>query len=379
MILLELQCFSEGVLSMYGRVYNFNPGPAVLPESVLEKARDEMMNYKGTGISVMEMSHRSKEFEEIIQNAEASVRRIMNVPDNYDILFLQGGASLQFAMVPMNLYIDGKPVDVIHTGAWTKKAIGELKRITQYSLAWDGEPLKFSHIPTQEELKLEKNASYVHICSNNTIFGTQWREFPATGEVPLVADMSSDIMSRVIDVSLFGLIFAGVQKNVGSAGATLVIIRKDLVDRCKDSVSVILQYKTHIKEKSLYHTPPCYAIYISGLVLGWIEKQGGLSAIEKINEEKARILYDAIDSSDFYYATIKDKESRSRMNVNYRIKGNNEELEDRFVKEAKKNGLVGLKGHRSVGGLRASLYNALSIDGVKTLVEFMNEFAKKNG
>lgn len=362
---------------MYGRVYNFSAGPAALPESVLERARDEILNYQGCGMSVMEMSHRSKEFESIIGKTEANVRKLLGVPDNYEVLFLQGGASLQFAMVPMNLYIPGKPVDVIHTGVWTKKAIDELKKLAEYRIAGTSEKENFKRLPKPDEIQYDANASYVYMCSNNTIYGTQWKDFPNTGDIPLVADMSSDILSRPVDVKKFGLIFAGAQKNIGPAGVCLVIIRKDLAERCNPKLATMMQYRVHMKEKSLYNTPPTYAIYISGLVMEWIEQQGGVAAIEKKNNEKAKILYDAIDSSGYYYCPA-EAGSRSKMNVNFRIRGDREDLEEKFVSESKKQGLSGLKGHRSVGGLRASIYNAHPIEGVKALVEFMKKFQKEN-
>jgi phosphoserine aminotransferase len=281
-------------------------------------------------------------------------------------------------MVPINLYIPGKPVDVLHTGVWTKKAIDELKKLTEYRIAGSTEKENFRRIPHRSEMQFGDQASYVYMASNNTIYGSQWRVFPETGDIPLVADMSSDILSRVIDVRRFGLIFAGAQKNIGPAGVTLVVIRKDLAERCDAKVPTMLQYRAHIKEGSMYNTPPTYAIYLAGLVLDWIELQGGVAVIEKRNEEKAKLLYDAIDGSALFYAPI-EKDSRSRMNVVFRVKGDKEDLEEKFASEAKKSGLSGLKGHRSAGGLRASIYNAMPIEGVKALVEFMKEFEKRNG
>jgi len=363
---------------MTGRVYNFNAGPAVLPLPVLERAKEELLNFENSGMSVMEMSHRSKEFESILARAENGIRKILGIPEDYAVLFLQGGASLQFAMVPMNLYREGKPVDVLHTGAWTKKAIQELDKLAVYRLAATTESEKFRRLPTRAEIQFNPGASYIHICSNNTIYGTQWREFPDPGDVPLVADMSSDILSRRIDVSRFGLIFAGAQKNLGPAGLTVVILRKDLAEKAGENLTTMMQYRTHIKEKSLYNTPPTFAIYIMYLVMDWIEKEGGLSVIEKRNEEKARLLYNAIDRTGFYYNPC-EKKDRSYMNVNFRITGDREDLEAKFVEESKKAGLIGLKGHRSVKGLRASIYNAHPVAGVKSLVDFMDEFQKKNG
>jgi phosphoserine aminotransferase len=361
------------------RVVNFSPGPATLPLPVLERARDEMLNYQGSGMSVMEMSHRSKEFEAILAHAEAGVRKHLDVPDTHAVLFLQGGASLQFAMVPMNLALKGQPVDVLHTGAWTKKAIEELARLGAQRLAATGEPVKFRRLPTAREIQLDPNASYVHVCSNNTIEGTQWRAFPDTGRVPLVADMSSDILSRRIDAARFGLIFAGAQKNLGPAGVTIVILRKDLAERADKNLPAILQYRTHLEHASLYNTPPTYAIYIVGLVLDWIEAEGGLGALERRNEEKAKALYEAVDGSGGFYACPVEPQDRSRMNVVFRVKGGDEALEAQLLKEAKTAGLVELKGHRSVGGLRASIYNAQTPEGVKALVDLLKDFARRQG
>ena len=362
----------------YNRIFNFSAGPAVLPEPVLEQARDELLNFKGSGMSVMEMSHRSKEFEAVLAQATEGVKKHLGVPDDYAILFLQGGASFQFAMIPVNLYIPGKPVDMIHTGVWTKKAIDEHQKLTEFRLAGSAEKDKFNRIPSPHELQFSPNASYVYMCSNNTIYGSQWKYFPDTGNVPLVADMSSDILSRRLDIKRFGLIFAGAQKNIGPSGVTLVIIRKDLAERCDAKIATMMQYRTHIKETSMYNTPPTFAIYLSALVLDWITQQGGLAAIEKRNEEKAKILYDAIDQSPLFYCPV-EKESRSLMNVVFRAKGNREDIEEKFAKESTKAGLSGLKGHRSAGGLRASIYNAHPVEGVKALVAFIRDFEKKNG
>lgn len=357
------------------RALNFNAGPAALPLSVLERVREEMLDYRGTGMSVMEMSHRSREFEEILERAERTLRHLLAIPDEYAVIFLQGGGTMQFSMVPANLYIAGKPVDVLHTGAWTSKAIGELKKGTPYRLAASSEARKFMRIPRGEEIQLAPDASYVYMCTNNTIEGTQWHATPATGEVPLVADMSSDIASRLVDVSRFGLIFAGAQKNLGPSGVTVVIIRRDLAERADKNLPSLLQYRTQIKEKSLYHTPPTFAVYVCGLVLEWIEAEGGISAIQKRNEAKAKLLYDAIDASPLYSCPV-EKESRSRMNVVFRVAGGDAETEKRFVAEAAKAGIVGIAGHRSVGGLRASLYNAVKLDVVRALVAFMGEFER---
>jgi phosphoserine aminotransferase len=361
------------------RAFNFNAGPAAIPLPVLERMRDELLDYGGTGMSVMELSHRSPEFEAISDNAERSLRRVLSVPDDYAITFLQGGGSLQFAMVPMNLWVSGKPVDVLHTGSWTAKAIEELKKIAQYRLAASTESDKFTRVPKPGEISLDANASYVAMCTNNTIEGTQWSYVPETGAVPLVADMSSDIASRPIDVRKFGLIFAGAQKNLGPSGTTVVIIRKDLAEKANDKIAKILQYRTQIKERSLYHTPTTFAIYTVGLVLGWIESEGGVAAIEKRNAAKAKLLYDAIDGSGGYFKCPVEAGSRSVMNVVFRVAGGDDAVESKFVKEAEAARIAGVKGHRAVGGMRASIYNAVTLENVETLVAFMREFHRKNG
>jgi len=355
------------------RAYNFSGGPATLPLAVLEKVRDELLDYRGTGMSVMEMSHRSPEFEEINSRAEQLLRRLMAIPDEYAVIFLQGGGSMQFTMVPLNLYVDGKPVDVLHTGMWTAKAIAELKKSAPYRIAATSEPEKFTRIPRPNEIDLASDASYVYICSNNTIEGTQWRTMPRTGDVPLVADMSSDILSRQMNVRQFGAIFAGAQKNLGQAGATVVIIRKDLAERAEPKLPSLLQYRTEIKEHSLFHTPPTFAVYVLGLMLEWLEGEGGVGALERRNEAKARLLYDAIDASSLYKCPV-EQESRSRMNVVFRLADGDEELESRFAKEAAVEGIVGIVGHRSVGGMRVSLYNAATVESVEALVGFMKHF-----
>jgi phosphoserine aminotransferase len=361
------------------RAANFNAGPGALPLPVLQRIREELLDYRGTGMSVMEMSHRSAEFEEIIGRAEQNLRKLMGIPEEYGVIFVQGGGSAQFTMAPSNLCLPGKPVDVLHTGMWTGKALAELKRGTPYRIAASTEAAGFMRLPRKDEIHLGADASYVYLCTNNTIEGSQWDWLPATGEVPLVADMSSDIMSRPVDVRRFGLIFAGAQKNLGPSGATVVIVRKDLAERADKNLPTVLQYRTHIKERSLYHTPPTFAVYIVGLVLEWIEAEGGVAAIEKRNEAKAKLLYDAIDSSSGYYVGPIEKESRSKMNVTFRVAGGNEEIENKFVKEAAAARLIGLGGHRSIGGMRASIYNAVTVDTVGTLVDFMKEFQKANG
>lgn len=360
------------------RVFNFNPGPAALPLAVLERIQEELLDHHGAGMSVMEMSHRSPEYEAINEKTEKDLRRILAIPEDYAVIFLQGGGSGQFAVVPMNLYLPGKPVDVLHTGSWTTKAIEELKRLATYRIAASTEKDKFTRVPRKEEISLAPDASYVHMCTNNTIEGTQWNEIPETGSIPLVADMSSDIAARKMDVRQFGLIFAGAQKNLGPSGATIVIIRRDLAERASDKVAKVLTYRTHIKEKSLYHTPPTFAIYIVGLMLEWIDGEGGIAAIEKRNDAKAKLLYEAIDASGYYRCPV-EKNSRSKMNAIFRVAGGDEAIESKFAKEAQAAGLAGVKGHRSVGGMRISLYNAVTLDAVEALVSFMREFERKNG
>ena len=369
------------------RAYNFNAGPAALPLSVLERIREELLDWHGTGMSVMEMSHRSPEFEGINAAAEAGLRKHLSIPDDYAVLFLQGGGSMQFTMVPMNLCLPGKPVDLLHTGAWTAKALGELKKGILHNVAASTEAQKFTRVPAQNEIKLSLESSYIHMCTNNTIEGTQWHTLPETNGAPLVADMSSDIASRPVDVRKFGLIFAGAQKNLGPSGATVVIVRKDLAERADKNLPTLLQYRTHIKEKSLYHTPPTFAIYIIGLVMEWIDAEGGITAIERRNEAKAKLLYDTIDSSSGYYVCPVEKSSRSRMNVVFRVGGGgrsgaaqgDEAKEKIFAKEAEAAGIVGTAGHRSVGGMRISLYNAVTLEAVQALVSFMREFHRTHG
>jgi len=357
------------------RVFNFSAGPAVLPEEVLTEAAQEMLDYRGTGMSVMEMSHRSKAFEQIIFEAEQDLRDIMQIPDNYKVLFLQGGASLQFAMVPMNL-MKNKVADYIHTGQWTKKAISEAKKFGKVNIIASSEDKTFSYIPDLKSIAVSPDADYVYICHNNTIYGTKYNELPDVGDKVLVADMSSSILSEPIDVKKFGIIFAGAQKNIGPAGVTVVIIREDLItDDVLLGTPTMLKYKTHTDNNSLYNTPPAYGIYICGKVFKWIKKLGGLEVMKKRNEQKAAILYDYLDQSKLFRGTVVKKD-RSLMNVPF-VTGS-EELDTKFVKEAAAAGLVNLKGHRTVGGMRASIYNAMPLEGVRTLVEFMREFETKN-
>lgn len=355
------------------RVYNFSAGPSCLPEEVLRQAADEMMDYKGTGMSVMEMSHRSKPYQAIIDETEALARELMGIPDNYKVLFLQGGASLQFAMIPMNLMVNHKRAAFMNTGAWSDKAIKEAKKFGEALVVASSKESTFNYIP--EIPAIPENIDYFYICANNTIYGTKFNEFPQTGNVPLIADFSSCIMSEKVDVSKFGLIFAGAQKNLGPAGVCLVIIRDDLVGKAPESTPTMLNYQTHVDNGSMFNTPPTYAIYIMGLVFQWLKKNGGIDAIEKINREKAKILYDFLDSSSLFKGTVAVKD-RSLMNVPF-VTGN-EETDAAFIKEAAAAGFVNLKGHRSVGGMRASIYNAMPLKGVQALVDFMKAFEAKN-
>mgnify|MGYP004576103111 FL=1 len=357
------------------RVYNFAAGPAVLPEEVLKEAADEMLDYNGTGMSVMEMSHRSKDFEVIIQDAERNLRELMNIPNNYKVLFLQGGASMQFAMVPMNL-MKNRVADYIITGQWAKKAATEAEKFGKVNVLATSADKTFSYIPDMSKIKVSSNADYVYICHNNTIYGTTYHTLPDTKEKILVADMSSDILSQPIDVTQYGLIFAGVQKNIGPAGTVIVIIREDLItDDVLNGTPTMLKYKIHSDNNSLYNTPPAYGIYICGKVFKHLKKLGGLEVMKVRNEEKAKILYDYLDSSKLFNGTVV-KEDRSLMNVPF-ITGN-KELDDKFIKEAKKVGIENIRGHRTVGGMRASIYNAMPIEGVKYLVEFMKKFEEEN-
>ena len=355
------------------RVYNFSAGPSCLPEEVLQQAAAEMLDYKGTGMSVMEMSHRSKPYQAIIDETEALARELMGIPDNYKVLFLQGGASLQFAMIPMNLMVAHKRAAFMNTGAWSDKAIKEAKKFGEVLVVASSKESTFNHIP--EIPAVPENIDYFYICANNTIYGTKFNEFPQTGSVPLIADFSSCIMSEKVDVSKFGLIFAGAQKNLGPAGVCLVIIRDDLVGKAPETTPTMMNYQTHVDNGSMFNTPPTYAIYIMGLVFQWLKKNGGIDAIEKVNREKAKILYDFLDSSSLFKGTVAVKD-RSLMNVPF-VTGN-EETDAAFIKEAAAAGFVNLKGHRSVGGMRASIYNAMPLKGVQALVDFMKAFEAKN-
>ena len=358
------------------RVYNFSAGPAMLPLEVIEKAASEMSDYRGTGMSVMEMSHRSKEFVSIAEKAEADLREILNVPDNYKVLFLQGGASSQFAMVPMNLLRGKKTADYINTGYWSKKAIAEAKRFCEVNIAATGEDSNFTTIPPRDSWNLNPDAAYVHFTPNETIGGVEFHEVPDVGDVPLVADMSSTILSRPIDVSRFALIYAGAQKNIGPAGITIVIVREDLIGQTITNTPTMFDYATHAKANSMYNTPPTYSWYIAGLVFEWIKGKGGLSRMAEINRRKAEKLYSFIDNSDFYNNPV-DPSCRSWMNIPFTLK--NPELDGKFLELAKEEGLVNLKGHRSVGGMRASIYNAMPEEGVDALIDFMKNFEEKYG
>ena len=357
------------------RVYNFSAGPSMLPEEVLKTAAAEMLEYGTSGQSVMEMSHRSKEYQAIIDEAEADLRDIMNIPDNYTVLFLQGGASTQFAMVPMNLMNKNNKADFVVTGQWAKKAYKEAARYGNARVIASSEDKTFSYIPKITSDMIDPQADYVHICMNNTIYGTKWHNIPETGDIPLVADISSCILSEPIDVSKFGILYAGAQKNVAPAGLTIVIIRNDLIGNAMDITPTMLNYQTHSENGSMFNTPPCYTIYIAGLVFKWIKKIGGLEYMKNINSEKAALLYDFLDNSKLFKGTVV-AEDRSLMNVPF-VTGN-EELDAKFVKESKAAGFVNLKGHRSVGGMRASIYNAMPVEGVKKLVEFMKKFEEEN-
>ena len=357
------------------RVYNFSAGPAVLPEEVLREAADEMLDYRGTGMSVMEMSHRSKAYETIIKEAEADLRELMGIPDNYKVLFLQGGASQQFAMIPMNL-MKNRVADYIVTGQWAKKAYQEAALYGKANKIASSEDETFSYIPDCSDLPVSPDADYVYICENNTIYGTKFKTLPDTKGKPLVADVSSCFLSEPVDVAKYGLIYGGVQKNIGPAGVVIVIVREDLVtEEVLPGTPTMLRYKTHVDNNSLYNTPPAYGIYICGKVFKWLKGKGGLEAMKAYNEKKAGILYDFLDGSSLFHGTVR-REDRSLMNVPF-VTGN-QELDAKFVKEAKEAGFENLKGHRSVGGMRASIYNAMPMEGVEKLAAFMKDFEKKN-
>lgn len=356
------------------RVYNFSPGPGTLPYEVLQQAAKDVVNFQDIGIGLIEMSHRSKEFMAVAEDAEKNLRELMEIPDNYKVLFLQGGASSQFFMIPMNLLGEGKKATYLNTGTWSKKSIKEAKLFGEIDVAYSSEDSTFDHVPTNKQYTVSEDSEYLYFVSNNTIYGTQFPEMPQCDKM-LVSDMSSDILSRKFDVSQFGLIFAGAQKNMGPAGVAIVIIREDLLDRAPATIPTMLNYKTHADKDSMFNTPPCFGIYVVGEVLKWLKKNGGVEAMEKINREKAGLLYDMIDSTD-YYRGHAQKDSRSFMNVSFNLPTS--DLETKFIAEAAAVGLNGLKGHRSIGGCRASIYNAFPREGVVKLVEFMKEFETNN-
>ena len=370
----ELQSI-EG-MEKVGRVFNFSPGPAVLPQAVLEQARDELLDWQGSGMSVMEMSHRSKEFIAIAQAAEADLRALLAVPANYKVLFLQGGATAQFAMVPMNLLHGKKSADYVHTGEWAKKAIAEARKFCSVNVAASSADRNFGYVPKQAAWKLNPDSGYVHITSNETIGGIEYHWLPDTGGVPLVADMSSHILARPLDVSRFGVIYAGAQKNIGPAGLTIVIVREDLIGQVLPGTPAMLDYKVHADNDSMYNTPPTYALYVAGLVFQWLKKMGGLDEMEKVNLLKAGLIYECLDGSRLFTSPVA-KEDRSIMNIPFRLK--DDTLDEEFLKQAKARGLTQLKGHRSVGGMRASIYNAMPVEGVRALVQLMRDFEARHG
>ena len=358
------------------RVYNFNPGPATLPIEVLKEAQAEFLNFKGSGMSILEISHRSKPYEEVHTQTKADVLELMQLGDDYEVLFIQGGASLQFAMIPMNFASPEKKGSYVLSGTFSTNAYKEANTLGVAEIAASSKETGFHHVPQQSELKINPNAAYLHVCYNNTIYGTEYHYIPETNGVPLFADMSSDMLSRPIDFKKFDFIYAGVQKNLGPAGVVLVVAKKSLIEKSRETLPTMLRYDTFFKKDSLYNTPPAFSIYIVGKVAKWIKSQGGLTAMAERNAKKAKLLYDAIDNSNGFYRGHADKDSRSFMNVTFRLP--NEELEKKFVAEAAENKLCGVKGHRSVGGMRASIYNAMPIEGAEALAEFMDKFRKSN-
>lgn len=367
----------EGVVEMGKRAYNFNAGPAALPLDVLQQAQAELVDFRGIGMSIMEISHRSKEYDAVHAETQALFKELLGIPDGYKVLFLQGGASTQFAMVPMNLLTDGKVAHYVHTGSWASKALQEAKLFGEVAIAASAKDSEFTKVPDLDNLNLGSDAAYLHVTSNETIGGIQFKQFPTTGDVPLVADMSSDILSRPIDVSQFGLIYAGAQKNLGPSGVTVVIMREELAKEAPESLPTMMRYATHVDGDSLYNTPPVYSIYMVGLVLKWIKANGGLAGMEQRNAGKTKLIYDVIDGSGGFYRGVAEPGSRSTMNITFRMA--DEENEKRFLQEASAQGFVGLKGHRSVGGLRASTYNAVPHEACQALAEFMTDFQKRNG
>lgn len=362
---------------MTRRAYNFNPGPAALPLEVLQQAQEEFVDFHGIGMSIMEISHRSKEYELVNDESQSLVKELMGIPSGYEVLYLQGGASTQFAMIPLNFLKPGQAAGYVLTGSWADKAIVEAKSIGETYVAASGQASGFRSIPKPGDIEVRQDAAYIHITSNETIAGSQFAEYPDTGSVPLIADLSSDIMCRPVDVSKFAFIYAGAQKNLGPSGVTVAIIRDDLLQNEAKHVPTMLRYGTHAKSKSLYNTPPVYSVYIMNLVLKWIKGHGGLEAMERINKEKTKLIYDAIDGSGGFYEGLVDEGSRSLMNITFAL--GNEELEKRFIQESGEHGFVGLKGHRDVGHLRASTYNAVPYESCKALADFMNDFRQRNG
>ncbi len=359
------------------RAFNFNAGPAAIPLEVLKQAQEQFTDYKGAGMSIMEMSHRSAAYEQVNNETQALLRELLAIPDNYQVLLLQGGASTQFAMLPLNLLRPGKAGAYVMTGAWADKAYKEAKLIGETAVAASTEADKFMRMPELSEIVVPENTAYLHLTSNETIGGVQFNEFPDTGDVPLIADMSSDILSRPVDVSKFGVIYAGAQKNLGPSGVTVVIIRDDLVKESPKTIPTMFRYETHAKAGSLYNTPPSFSVYLASLVLQWIKDKGGASALEQYNRDKTKLIYDTIDQSGGFYLGAAQKQSRSLMNITFRI--HTEELEKKFIKESEQEGFVGLKGHRDVGGLRASTYNAVPLESCQALAQFMADFQKRNG
>lgn len=357
------------------RIFNFNPGPSALPLPVLEEAKEDFVNYKGEGLSIMEMSHRGKTFDSVIKNAEALAAEVLGIPSGYKVIFMQGGATLQFAAIPLNLMGEGQSADYINTGTWAKKAIQEAEKLGKTAnVIATSEDANFNYIP--KDFSINPDAAYLHVTSNNTIVGTQWKDYPDTGNVPMICDMSSDIACRPMDIGKFGLIYAGAQKNLGPSGITIVIIREDLMERSPANIPTMTNYKILGGKDSLYNTPPTFSIYLVNLVLGWLKNQGGLKKVEEVNNNKANMIYDILDKEGFYKGTAA-KDSRSIMNVTFRLPS--EDLEKQFVAEAMEKDMIGLKGHRSVGGIRASIYNAVPTEAVENLVSFMKEFESKNG
>ena len=363
---------------MTERIINFNPGPSAIPLPVLEKAQGELLNFQGTGMSIMETSHRAKEFDDVLAETQKLALKLLGLGDNYKVMFMGGGASLQFAMIALNLMNEGRTADYVNTGTWSTKAIKEAQIVGEPKVAASSEETNFNRIPKQDELVLNPDASYVHITSNNTIKGTQWADFPDTGNVPLIVDMSSDILSKRYTLDKVGMIYAGAQKNLGPSGVTVIVMRDDMIEKCKgDKLPTMLRYKTLWDKNSLYNTPPTFPIYLVKLVLDWIDGQGGLEAVEKINRAKGDLLYGLIDEKSDFYRGATEKDSRSLMNVCFRLP--TEDLEKKLIADGREAGFNGLKGHRSVGGIRVSMYNAISLDNIKTLVDYLKDFAGKNG